>query len=64
MSFTEIISAVANLLTALSVTAHFFHSLWKWRTSVSVQVPCMEQGREGIQRTVVEERGSGLHEEE
>lgn len=47
MDFLDIISAVANILAAVSVTAHFFHSLWKCRTSVSVRPPCME----------VEERG-------
>jgi len=65
MSFLEVISAVANLLTALSVTAHFLHSLWKCRptSSVSVRAPCMELESEGIPITVAVERGSVHHEE-
>jgi len=60
MNFLEVISAVANLLTALSVTAHFFHSLWKWRTTIrgSVLAPCMEAGSVGTQITDAVERGS------
>jgi len=60
MNFLEVISAVANLLTALSVTAHFLHSLWKCRptTSGSVRAPCMELESEGIQTTVAVEHGS------
>jgi len=58
MQFLEIVSAVANLLTALSVTAHFVHSVWKCRTSVSVRAPCMELESEGIQTTVAVEPGN------
>jgi len=63
MQFLDIVSAVANLLTALSVTAHFVHSLWKWRTSVSVRAPCMELESEGIQTTVAVEPGNVRREE-
>jgi len=63
MDFLVIISAVANLLTALSVTAHFVHSLWKCRTlSGSGRPPCMEATRgDGTPRTDEEELGSELH---
>jgi len=64
MDFFVVISAVANLLTALSVTAHFLHSLWKWRSSVSAQVPCMELERDGTATTVVVGRGNVPHAEE
>jgi len=66
MNFLEILSAVANLLTALSVTAHFAHSLWKCRliTSGSVRAPCMELERGGIPRTAEAELGSVLPEVE
>jgi len=58
MDFFLIISAVANLLTALSVTAHFVHSLWKCRTSGSAPARCMELESEGTPRTDEEEHGS------
>jgi len=62
MDFFVIISAVANLLTALSVTAHFVHSVWKCRTSGSVRTPCMEGTRDGgSPRTDEEVPGSVLH---
>jgi len=64
MNFLEVLSAVANILTALSVTAHFLHSVWKCRTSVSVRAPCMELESVGTQVTDVEERGSVPEEEE
>lgn len=63
MDFFLIISAVANLLTALSVTAHFVHSIWKCRIlSGSVRPPCMEGTRDGgSPRTDEEVPGSVLH---
>lgn len=63
MDFFLVISAVANLLTALSVTAHFVHSFWKCRTlSGSGRPPCMEGTRDGgSPRTGEEVRGSVLH---
>lgn len=66
MNFLDVLSAVANILTALSVTAHFLHSVWKCRrtTSGSVRVPCMELERDGIATTVVVERGNVPHAEE
>lgn len=45
MNFLEVVSLLANLLTALSVTAHFLHSVWRWRTSVSVRLEPMARGR-------------------
>lgn len=66
MSFLEIVSAVANILTALSVTAHFVHAVLKCLTitSGSVRAPCMELERDGTVTTVVVERGNVPHAEE
>lgn len=59
MDFFLVISAVANLLTALSVTAHFVHSVWKCRTSGSAPARCMELESVDSPRTDEVERGSG-----
>jgi len=62
MNFLEVISAVANLLTALSVTAHFFHSAWKCRpiTSGSVRMGGTLRESEGTPTTGEEEPGREL----
>lgn len=63
MYFLDVLSAVANILTALSVTAHFLHALVKCRrtTSESGMGACMAPESEGTPRTDEVERGSGLH---
>jgi len=61
MMFFVVISAVANLLTAFAVVAHFLHSLWKSHTlrvyataclsrseNVQTESPVLEDGGEVV----------------